>query len=366
MEDMNNNNTVLFVDDELGVLNALERALFVEDYRCVFASSGMEALKIMEEEAVSVIVSDMRMPGMDGLKLLKVVKEKYPDVVKIVLSGYAQISQVLSTVNQVDIFKFILKPWDTELELKPILQQAIEYYNLQQESKKTKDALEKRNVVYQGSLKKVEERLKQHKADFNNSKGLYDVVMKNIKEIIKDHEGKKNDTLNELIEEIDAIQKLYYDYLETLPSEYDVFPVKRLIGGLNSEMEEKHLEYVIDIEKEKDKPYDIKCYGNYKLAHRILSYLINYIEKRGLAKTSKVIIAIRDNHLYFLVSTTLTDEGSAAEERERRYNKYKFHKDMNMLQEVCKAANLAMHRTEEEQQIIVKILIPVQSETTEK
>ncbi|AOY77028.1 response regulator [Clostridium formicaceticum] len=355
MEDMDNKNTVLFVDDEIGVLNALERALFGEAYRCVFASSGMEALKIMEEEAISVIVTDMRMPGMDGLKLLRAVKEKYPDVVKIVLSGYAQISQVLSTINQIDIFKFILKPWDTEAELQPILQKAVEYYNLQQESKKAKDTLEKRNALYQGSLKKVEERLKQHKVDFNNSRRLCNVVMKDIKEIIKEHGAEEDGALEEIIKKIDEMQTLYDSYLEALPLEYDVFPVKRLIEGLTSQMQENDLAYMADIKEDRDKFHNVKCYGNFKLVHRIISYVISYTKKPQFIKKPKILTTIQDGHLCFVISIALIEGEDTA------YKKHGFYRDMNMLQEVCKATNLVMCIAEEQQQIVVKIQIPIQS-----
>jgi DNA-binding NtrC family response regulator len=69
---------VLFVDDEVNILNSLRRGLIDVDYKCFFASSGKEALEIMKENLISVIVTDMRMPEMDGLTLLKEVKEKYP------------------------------------------------------------------------------------------------------------------------------------------------------------------------------------------------------------------------------------------------------------------------------------------------
>ena len=68
--------TVLFVDDEVNVLSSLKRGLYKEDYRCMFAESAGEALKIMEEHKIAVIVTDMKMPGMDGLALLRILKEK--------------------------------------------------------------------------------------------------------------------------------------------------------------------------------------------------------------------------------------------------------------------------------------------------
>ena len=106
--------SVLFVDDEVNILNALRRGLIDEEYTCYFAISGQQALRIMEAEKIAVIVTDMRMPGMDGLALLKEVAAKWPLTVKIVLSGFTQLQQILATINQVDIFKFITKPWKLE------------------------------------------------------------------------------------------------------------------------------------------------------------------------------------------------------------------------------------------------------------
>lgn len=71
-------NSVLFVDDEMNILSAIRRAVVDEPFQAFFANSGKEALKIMEEREIAVLVTDMRMPEMDGLQLLKIVKEEYP------------------------------------------------------------------------------------------------------------------------------------------------------------------------------------------------------------------------------------------------------------------------------------------------
>jgi DNA-binding NtrC family response regulator len=125
--------TVLFVDDNQSVLSSLERGLLDEPYKILFATSAKKALEILEEKEVHVIVTDMRMPEMTGLELLKIVKEKYPRIVRLVLSGYTQITTLLTAINQGEIFKFITKPWKLEEEFKGIVQQAIDYYNLQAE-----------------------------------------------------------------------------------------------------------------------------------------------------------------------------------------------------------------------------------------
>ena len=127
------NRTILFVDDEEKILKSLERGLLDEPYNCLFATSGKEALKILEEKEVHVIVTDMRMPEMSGLELLRAVKEKYPHVVRLVLSGYTQVTTLLTAINQGEIFKFITKPWRLEEDFKSVLKEAVEYYNARSE-----------------------------------------------------------------------------------------------------------------------------------------------------------------------------------------------------------------------------------------
>ncbi len=147
--------SVLFVDDEESILNALRRELIDEEYRCLFALSGNQALNIMEQENVSVIISDMKMPEMDGLRLLKLVKEKYPTSVRVVLSGYTQIPQILVMINQAEIFKFITKPWGSEL--KSVIHEAINYHQLQEDRIKIEQLL---NLQYNDSAnisKKIED-----------------------------------------------------------------------------------------------------------------------------------------------------------------------------------------------------------------
>jgi len=123
--------TVLFVDDEEKILKSLERGLLDEPYNSLFANSGKEALEILKENDVHVLVTDMRMPEMRGLELLKIVKKDYPHIVRMVLSGYTQITTLLTAINQGEIYKYITKPWKLEQEFKPAVREAIDYYTLQ-------------------------------------------------------------------------------------------------------------------------------------------------------------------------------------------------------------------------------------------
>jgi two-component system, NtrC family, response regulator HupR/HoxA len=128
---MDEKRTLLFVDDEIRILRSIERSLLDEPYTLLFAESGKDALKLLEANEVHVIVTDMRMPEMSGLDLLKIVKEKYPHIVRIVLSGYTQVTTLLTAINQGEIFRFITKPWKVEREFKQVLHQAVEHYNLE-------------------------------------------------------------------------------------------------------------------------------------------------------------------------------------------------------------------------------------------
>lgn len=127
---MDDKRTLLFVDDEVRILRSIERSLLDEPYTLLFAESGKEALKLLESNDVHVIVTDMRMPEMSGLDLLKIVKEKYPHIVRIVLSGYTQVTTLLTAINQGEIFRFVTKPWKVEKEFKQVLREAVEHYNL--------------------------------------------------------------------------------------------------------------------------------------------------------------------------------------------------------------------------------------------
>ncbi len=120
--------TVLFVDDEEKILKSLKRGLLDEPYNTLFATSGKEAIEILQREEVHIIVTDMRMPEMSGLELLRIVKKDYPHIVRMVLSGYTQVTTLLTAINQGEIFKFITKPWQLEEEFKPAIREAVEYY----------------------------------------------------------------------------------------------------------------------------------------------------------------------------------------------------------------------------------------------
>lgn len=123
--------TMLIVDDEENILRSLKRLLRRDGYRILTANNGDEALQLMARHHVQVILSDMRMPEMSGTKLLKQIRDLYPDTIRMILSGYADINAVTEAVNSGWLYKFLVKPWD-DIELKEQIKDAFNSYKINQ------------------------------------------------------------------------------------------------------------------------------------------------------------------------------------------------------------------------------------------
>lgn len=106
--------TLLFVDDELQILKSFKRLFADSNYNILFANSGSEALELLKTEPVDLIISDMRMPEMDGIQLLNTVKAKYPSVVRAILSGYSDNQLIFKSVSQNLAKLYLYKPWQNE------------------------------------------------------------------------------------------------------------------------------------------------------------------------------------------------------------------------------------------------------------
>lgn len=103
---------LLFVDDEPSILSALRRLFRPHGYRILLAESGAAALEVLATEPVDLVVSDMRMPVMDGARLLQAVRQRWPDVGRLLLTGYADIGSTMAAINEGEIQRYIAKPWD--------------------------------------------------------------------------------------------------------------------------------------------------------------------------------------------------------------------------------------------------------------
>jgi two-component system response regulator HupR/HoxA len=126
--------TVLFVDDDEEILRSLERGLLDETYNKLFATSGKEALEVLKRNKVHVIVTDMLMPEMTGLELLRIVSKEYLNITGIVLTGYEMNTELRNAFDQGEIFKLIPKPlWKLGGKFERLVQRALDRSSPQKE-----------------------------------------------------------------------------------------------------------------------------------------------------------------------------------------------------------------------------------------
>ncbi len=127
------NDAILIVDDEPNVISSLERSLMDEPYELQAAASGEEALQLIGQRRFKVIISDEWMPGMDGAEFLSIIRQRHPETVRIMLTGYANTKSTMRAVNSGEIYRFFTKPWN-DIELKLAIRSAMEKYNLEEEN----------------------------------------------------------------------------------------------------------------------------------------------------------------------------------------------------------------------------------------
>ncbi len=157
--------TVLFVDDEPGVLNALRRNFLEENYTILTAASAAEALATLEKEPVHLVISDHRMPGMTGAQLLREIKQRWPETIRIMLTGYADIQAIMGAVNEGAVYKFITKPWSDE-DLRLTVSLALQQYALIRENKQLKELSKKQSL-----------KLKNYSALFDENRGILATIL---------------------------------------------------------------------------------------------------------------------------------------------------------------------------------------------
>jgi type II secretory ATPase GspE/PulE/Tfp pilus assembly ATPase PilB-like protein/FixJ family two-component response regulator len=127
--------TLLLVDDEENILKSLKRVFLNDGYKILTATSGTEGLHMLEKNSsVNLVMSDYKMPGMKGTEFLRIVKEKYPEIIRIMLTGHNDISVVMEAINEGAVYKFINKPWNAD-DLKLNIKLALEQYDLIKKNK---------------------------------------------------------------------------------------------------------------------------------------------------------------------------------------------------------------------------------------
>ncbi len=126
---------ILCVDDEPNILSSLRRLFRGQGYQVLVAESGNAGLAVLENEAVDLVISDMRMPEMDGARFLEHVRARWPDTTRLLLTGYSDIQSILDAINRGEIYRYITKPWDDN-DILLVVRHALERRALEREKQR--------------------------------------------------------------------------------------------------------------------------------------------------------------------------------------------------------------------------------------
>jgi response regulator RpfG family c-di-GMP phosphodiesterase len=156
--------TLLLVDDEPGILSALRRLFRPHGYRILMAESGAAGLAILDKEAVDLIISDMRMPEMDGATFLKEARQRWPRVMRILLTGYADMTSTVAAINEGEIYRYITKPWDDN-EIVTVVREATERQRLEAENQRLTALTQAQNEALRTLNASLEQKVNERTAE---------------------------------------------------------------------------------------------------------------------------------------------------------------------------------------------------------
>lgn len=209
--------TILFVDDEENILRTIKRLFFEEGYRIVTANSGQQALDLISGgETPSVIVSDQRMPQMSGAEFLVKAREKLPQSIRMVLTGYADVNAAVDAINLGGIYRYILKPWNDD-DLKLTVREAVERFELVEQNKRLTRELQETNTELAELNESLEEKVKERTLE------LQEALSKN---------QRLNVALSHKVNELEGRDRIQQHLLTIHPLEETLQLVLEVIGEL--------------------------------------------------------------------------------------------------------------------------------------
>jgi response regulator RpfG family c-di-GMP phosphodiesterase len=161
---------ILCVDDEPNILSSLRRLLRGPGYQVLLAESGAAGLALLEAEAVDLVISDMRMPEMDGARFLEHVRTRWPDTTRLLLTGYSDVSSILAAINRGEIYRYVTKPWNDD-DLLLIVRHALERQELERERQRLEALTVEQNDALRDLNASLEEKVRERTLELKNALG---------------------------------------------------------------------------------------------------------------------------------------------------------------------------------------------------
>ncbi len=277
---------ILCVDDEVDNVDALER-LFRRKYEVFKATSGAEALKILKQEKIALIVTDQRMPNMTGVEFLTESMKMNPEAIRILLTGFTDIESVISAINSGQIYRYVTKPWDP-VDLANTVDKAIERYDLSAELKEKNQALQ----LALKELKVLDEAKSNFMVLINHELKTPLTVMISFLSLLAETEltVEQAKYSARISSAADRLQALINDSLELVSAETGTLPIKptginlkKLVAELKTQFEqqlaEKKMELDIVMESEEVR-------ADAKALRSVLTRLLDNAIKFGFEKST--------------------------------------------------------------------------------
>ncbi|MNM59742.1 Hydrogenase transcriptional regulatory protein hupR1 [compost metagenome] len=180
MDEVADRAVVLLVDDESSILNSLRRLLRGQPYDVLLAESGAQALELLEQRPVNLVISDARMPGMDGATLLAQVNQRFPGTLRILLTGYADMSTIAKAINDGHIHRYISKPWNDE-EMLVTVRQALAFQYSESERRRLEDLTQVQNQQLKLLNASLEQRVAARTAELQQTADMLDLAYEELK-----------------------------------------------------------------------------------------------------------------------------------------------------------------------------------------
>ncbi len=327
---------ILILDDEQNILNSLKRLFINEPFDLFLTTNHEEALRMLEKEKnIKVVMSDHRMPAITGVEFLKGVKNRNPQIIRILFTGYADIKAAEDAINQGEVYRFINKPW-SDGDLKATLREAVKRFDLVEENRKLLELTQKQNEELRVANERLEimyDKQKQFTSTVSHElrtplagiKGAIDVV-------VSGQPGKVNEEQMNFL----GIAKRNVDRLNRLVSEIlDLTKLESGTAGLNRGR--ANINYLIDdavkiqksvtekrglyLKAELDsqmQPVDMDADKINQVIINLINNAVKFTEKGGIAVSSKY----EPNHNSVTVSIRDTGIGIRKEDVSQLFQKF--------------------------------------------